>query len=286
MNSSPVREQIVAFTDGAASGNPGPGGWAAVVVTPQGHVTELGGGAAHTTNNKMELTGAIKALEHIAREPQPVRIYTDSSYVIKGITQWVWNWQRRGWKTAGGGDVLNRDLWEQLLSLVNAHGRNRIEWHWVRGHDGTPGNERVDEIAVAFSRGRDEQLYDGPLSAYGLAILDLPDNTTLPARVSAGRGSATPVRNGPLFGTDAGHDPLAGTEARGAKVADAAKTRSTSKGSAYSYLSLIDGALERHATWAECERRVKGRAGARFKKAMSAADEADILRSWGVGVNS
>ena len=286
MNSSPVREQIVAFTDGAASGNPGPGGWAAVVVTPQGHVTELGGGAAHTTNNKMELTGALKALEHIAREPQPVRIYTDSSYVIKGITQWVWNWQRRGWKTAGGGDVLNRDLWEQLLSLVNAHGRNRIEWHWVRGHDGTPGNERVDEIAVAFSRGRDEQLYDGPLSAYGLAILDLPDNTTLPARVSAGRGSATPVRNGPLFGTDAGHDPLAGTEARGAKVADAAKTRSTSKGSAYSYLSLIDGALERHATWAECERRVKGRAGARFKKAMSAADEADILRSWGVGVNS
>ena len=286
MNSSPVREQIVAFTDGAASGNPGPGGWAAVVVTPQGHVTELGGGAAHTTNNKMELTGAIKALEHIAREPQPVRIYTDSSYVIKGITQWVWNWQRRGWKTAAGGDVLNRDLWEQLLSLVNAHGRNRIEWHWVRGHDGTPGNERVDEIAVAFSRGRDEQLYDGPLSAYGLAILDLPDNTTLPARVSAGRGSATPVRNGPLFATDAGHDPLAGTEARGAKVADAAKTRSTSKGSAYSYLSLIDGALERHATWAECERRVKGRAGARFKKAMSAADEADILRSWGVGVNS
>ena len=123
MNSSPVREQIVAFTDGAASGNPGPGGWAAVVVTPQGHVTELGGGAAHTTNNKMELTGAIKALEHIAREPQPVRIYTDSSYVIKGITQWVWNWQRRGWKTAEGGDVLNRDLWEQLLSLVNAHGR-------------------------------------------------------------------------------------------------------------------------------------------------------------------
>ena len=286
MNSSPVREQIVAFTDGAASGNPGPGGWAAVVVTPQGHVTELGGGAAHTTNNKMELTGAIKALEHIAREPQPVRIYTDSSYVIKGITQWVWNWQRRGWKTAGGGDVLNRDLWEQLLSLVNAHGRNRIEWHWVRGHDGTPGNERVDEIAVAFSRGRGEQLYDGPLSAYGLAILDLPDNTTLPARVSAGRGSATPVSDGPLFGTDAGHDPLAGTEARGAKVADAAKTRSTSKGSAYSYLSLIDGALERHATWAECERRVKGRAGARFKKAMSAADEADILRSWGVGVNS
>jgi ribonuclease HI len=286
MNSSPVREQIVAFTDGAASGNPGPGGWAAVVVTPQGHVTELGGGAAHTTNNKMELTGAIKALEHIAGDPQPVCIYTDSSYVIKGITQWVWNWQRRGWKTAEGGDVLNRDLWEQLLALVNAHGRNRVEWHWVRGHDGTPGNERVDEIAVAFSRSSDEQLYDGPLSEYALSILDLPDNTTLPARINARRGSAAPASGGPLFRTDTGRDLLLGTEAQGAREGDAAKKRPTSKGPAYSYLSLIDGALERHATWAECERRVKGRAGARFKKAMSAADEADILRSWGVGVNS
>src|SRR6187549_3925654 len=272
MNSSPVREHIVAFTDGAASGNPGPGGWAAVVVTPRGQVTELGGGAAHTTNNKMELTGAIKALEQVAGDPEPVHIHTDSSYVIKGITQWVWNWQRRGWKTAEGGDVLNRDLWEQLLSLVSARGRTRVEWHWVRGHDGTPGNERVDEIAVAFSRGREEPLYDGPLSAYALPILDLPDNTALPERVSASRRSAS---GAPLFGTDAGRGPM-----------DAVKTRPASKGPAYSYLSLIDGALERHATWAECERRVKGRAGARFKKAMSAADEADILRSWGVGVNS
>ena len=268
MNASRAREQIVAFTDGAASGNPGPGGWAAVVVTPQGHVTELGGGAAHTTNNKMELTGAIKALEQVARHSEPVRIYTDSSYVIKGITQWVWNWQRRGWKTAEGGDVLNRDLWEQLLSLVSARGRNRVEWHWVRGHDGTPGNERVDEIAVAFSRGRQDTLYDGPLNDYALPILELPDNTALPERAGVARRTATPASGGPLFGGDAG------------QVTAAAK-RPAAKGAAYSYLSLVDGALERHATWAECERRVKGRAGARFKKAMSAADEADILRGWG-----
>jgi ribonuclease HI len=274
MDSTRAREQIVAFTDGAASGNPGPGGWAAVVVTPQGRVTELGGGAAHTTNNKMELTGAIKALEQVGRDPEPVRIYTDSSYVIKGITQWVWNWQRRGWKTAEGSDVLNRDLWEQLLSLVNARGRNRVEWHWVRGHDGTPGNERVDEIAVAFSRSRSEQLYDGPLSGYGLPILELPDTTTLPERTSAGRRSTAPTSS--LFGTDAG-EPAAAPPAR---------SRPAGKAAAYSYLSLVDGALERHTTWADCERRVKGRAGARFKKAMSAADEADILRSWGVGVSS
>jgi ribonuclease HI len=258
MDATRARDQIVVFTDGAASGNPGPGGWAAVIVTPQGHVTELGGGTAHTTNNKMELTGAIKALEHVAGAREPVHIYTDSSYVIKGISQWVWNWQRRGWKTAEGADVLNRELWEQLLSLVNARGRNRIEWCWVRGHDGTPGNERVDEIAVAFSRNRSEQLYDGPLSVYALPILDLPDTTEPPDRSSRAAGG------------------------RSASSGSAAANKPAAKGPAYSYLSLIDGVLERHATWAECERRVKGRSGARFKKAMSADDEAAILRGWGV----
>ena len=177
---SAPREHIVVFTDGAASGNPGPGGWGAVIVTPDGHLTELGGGAPHTTNNRMELMAAIAALQHVAPDRARVAIYTDSSYVINGITQWVWGWQRRGWKTSEGSDVLNRELWEQLLTLVNTHGRSRLSWHWVRGHDGTAGNERVDQIAVAFSRGRNETLYDGPLDEYPLGILDLPDNTTPP----------------------------------------------------------------------------------------------------------
>lgn len=237
---------IVAFTDGAAKGNPGPGGWGVVIVTPDGHVTELGGGEAHTTNNRMELTGAIAALDRIARAPAPVAIYTDSSYVIKGITQWVWNWARRGWKTADGGDVLNRDLWERLSSLVAARGRGRIAWHWVRGHDGTPGNERADRIAVAFSQQRPDALYEGPLARYDLPVLDLPAEATVPSRSPS-------------------------------------KPRAASaKGAAHAYLSVIDGVLERHATWAECERRVKGRSGARYKKALSAADERAILRSWGL----
>jgi len=245
MSTSTARERpIIVFTDGAASGNPGPGGWGAVIVTPDDHVTELGGGAAHTTNNKMELTGAIASLEHVALHPASVAIHTDSSYVINGITQWVWNWQRRGWKTAEGGDVLNRELWEQLSSLVNARGRARITWRWVRGHDGTPGNERVDQIAVAFAKQRAEALYDGPIGGYGLPILDLPDDTATPTRSS--KTSSRP-----------------------------------SRAAAHSYLSVVDGTLERHATWAECERRVKGRAGARFKKALSAADEDTILRGWG-----
>src|SRR6187399_3321223 len=155
---------IIVFTDGAAKGNPGPGGWGAIVVTPEGSVTELGGGSPHTTNNKMELGGAIAALRHVADRPEPVAVYTDSTYLIQGITQWVWGWRKRGWKTAAGSDVLNRDLWEELWGLVNARVRGEVDWRWVRGHVGTPGNERVDEIAVAFATQQPANLYDGPIA--------------------------------------------------------------------------------------------------------------------------
>ena len=256
-----MRANVIVFTDGAASGNPGPGGWAAVIVTPEDRVTELGGGEPHTTNNRMELTGAIKALEHVADHPAPVAIYSDSSYVINGITGWVWGWQRRGWKTAAGGDVLNRELWEQLAGLVRARGTGRISWHWVRGHDGTPGNERVDEIAVSFSRGREETLYDGPLDGYPLPILELPDAGAPPARTSRSTRASSALPG------DTGASPL--------------PSKPGNKAAAYSYLSVVDGELARHQTWAECERRVKGRAGARYRKAISAADEVAILRDWG-----
>jgi ribonuclease HI len=237
---------IIVFTDGAAKGNPGPGGWGAIVVTPDQHITELGGGSRHTTNNRMELSGAIAALEHVATLPGPVAIYTDSTYLIRGITQWVWGWKRRGWKTAEGGDVLNRELWEQLLNLTGARPRGDLSWHWVRGHVGTPGNERADQISVAFALQQPADLYVGQLDGYALPILHLPDDTTLPARTTTSASSA--------------------------------KTKSA----AYSYLSVIDGVPMRHLTWAECERRVKGQSGARFKKAMSAADESAILSSWGI----
>ena len=147
-------QPIVVFTDGASKGNPGPGGWGVIVVTPDGHVTELGGGAALTTNNKMELTGAIQALSRIERVAGRVEVYTDSTYVIQGIREWIHGWRRRGWKTATGADVLNRDLWEALSDLTTARGPRAISWHYVRGHVGTPGNERVDEIADAFATQR------------------------------------------------------------------------------------------------------------------------------------
>ena len=184
---------IVVFTDGAAKGNPGPGGWGVVIVTPAGEVTELGGRAAGTTtNNQMELTGAIEALTELRGVPGPLAIYTDSTYVIQGIRAWIHGWRKRGWKTATGGDVLNRDLWEQLDALVAARGRSDVEWHYVRGHAGIPGNERVDEIADGLAHGRAITLYRGPLLGYPLPILDLPSETSVPTRTSpaGGRGRA------------------------------------------------------------------------------------------------
>lgn len=138
----PVRVEI--STDGACLGNPGPGGWAALLR----HGTrerELVGGEAHTTNNRMELMAAIAALEALTR-PCEVLLRTDSQYVRQGILEWLPNWVRRGWKTSGGGPVKNQDLW-QRLQLAAA--RHEIEWRWVKGHAGDPDNERVDALARA-----------------------------------------------------------------------------------------------------------------------------------------
>src|SRR5215471_5602787 len=112
------QQEFVVFTDGAAKGNPGPGGWGVVIVTLDARVRELGGGAPHTTNNRMELTGPIEALLYLKPTAGPVAIYTDSTYVIRGIREWIPAWERRGWKTVEGKDVLNRELWERLWHLV------------------------------------------------------------------------------------------------------------------------------------------------------------------------
>ena len=237
---------VVVFADGAAKGNPGPGGWGAIVVTPDGHVTELGGGAGHTTNNRMELSAGIEALRHVGPTSGPVAVHTDSAYVIRGIREWIHGWRRRGWRTAEGGDVVNRDLWEALAAAAERVGT--VTWHHVRGHQGIPGNERADEIAAAFAAGRPPALYHGPLIRYDVPVLDIPVDTRLPARPR-------------------------GTSSAGRKAA------------AHSYLSVVDGEPARHTTWADCERRVKGRSGARFKKAMSGAEEEAILRSWGFSVD-
>ena len=136
------------FTDGACRGNPGPGGWGALL-RYGGREKELCGGEAQTTNNRMELMAAIRALESLKR-PCSVQLTTDSSYVRNGIMEWLPNWKKRGWKTAAKKPVKNADLWQRLDRAAQAH---RISWHWVKGHSGHPENERADQLA---NRGIDE----------------------------------------------------------------------------------------------------------------------------------
>lgn len=142
-------EAVEAFTDGACSGNPGPGGWGAVLRW-RGHERELSGGEAETTNNRMEMMAAIAALEALKR-PSRITITTDSTYLRDGITKWVPGWRRNGWKTAAKQPVKNRDLWERLVA---AAARHDVDWQWVRGHDGHPENERADGLARAAIPGR------------------------------------------------------------------------------------------------------------------------------------
>lgn len=233
----------VIYTDGACSGNPGPGGWGSVVVTPDLLVYELGGAENPSTNNRMEISAALKALQSVANIEQPIHVYTDSTYLIRGITQWIWGWRKKGWKTADGKEVSNKDLWEELSRVVAARpATGKIEWKWVRGHTGHFGNERCDEIAVAYSHRKYIELFRGTLKDYAEPILDFPD-------------------------TEAGLPEMRPKE---------------EKKAAFSYLSYVDGQAMRHRDWPSCERRTKGRSGAKFKKAMSAGDEGEILKGWGL----
>jgi len=134
--------KIEIYTDGACRGNPGPGGWAALLLAGE-HEREISGAEIATTNNRMELTAVIRALEALKR-PIEGAIYTDSQYVRQGVLEWLENWKARGWKTADKKPVKNQDLWQALDALVARH---KLEWHWVKGHSGNVGNERVDALA-------------------------------------------------------------------------------------------------------------------------------------------
>lgn len=247
--------RIMVFTDGACSGNPGPGGWGAIVRTPDDEVRELGGGEKHTTNNRMEMLAAVAALELVAdRLDQTVELYTDSTYLISGVTEWVAGWKKKGWVRADKEPVLNRDIWERLDALDAARReRGRVEWRYVRGHSGTPGNERCDVIAVSFAQGRPVPLYAGHVGGYSYDLTRLP--STIP-KVSGG----TPA-------------PRARSKTTGGTA------RSTVRPV---YLSFVGGKLERHETWNACERSVKGHSGARYRKVSSPDEEKDVLRSWGI----
>lgn len=157
---------ITIYTDGSSRGNPGPGGWGAIIMD-ESRVVELGGREDHTTNNRMELMGAIKALEYVGTlEPEKIELHTDSEYVMKGITEWIEGWQKRGWRTAAKKPVLNQDLWMQLVVVTD---EKEIEWKYVAGHSGHEYNDRCDEIATSFADDLNIKLYNGAKSRYQLS---------------------------------------------------------------------------------------------------------------------
>ena len=225
----------IAFTDGAAKGNPGPGGYGAVLYFDN-TVIELGAGKKLTTNNEMELRAVVEVLKALPADKKEIEIYTDSKYVVEGATGWIFGWMKNGWQTKSGSDVLHKEIWQELISLLQ---NVTIDWHKVPGHVGIIGNERADTIASDFGEGKPVELYNGPRNEYELEIENVSYDETK------------------------------------AKARSDARKRQSQK--AYSYVSKVDGVVKTHATWAECEARVKGKKGTRFKKAISPEEETVII---------
>lgn len=250
---------FVIYTDGACSGNPGPGGWGAIVYTPsiQGNdarVDELGAGDHSTTNNRMEMTGVAEALklvlervQHLTdseRRKMSVFIFTDSVYVIRGITQWIFGWMRLGWKNQQGEAVANKELWIHLGDVVKSLKTMgiQLDWNYVRGHTGDLGNERCDQIAVGFSKMSPPRLESVISSDYRFDILKWPNSEPLP-------------------------------EMKARKPNDPNKKSW--------YIALNGSQLMTFNTWSECEAAVKGRSGVKFKKVSTAEEQQSVLDQWG-----
>lgn len=233
-----MQPNITIFTDGAAKGNPGRGGYGVVISHPD-TVVELGGFKEHTTNNEMELMAVVEALKAVVGTSSTVAIYTDSKYVVEGAKGWIFGWQKNGWKTKANTDVANKELWQVLVPLVK---KVQIEWHKVPGHVGITGNERVDTIASTFAEKGTYLLYNGLKANYSFNIEDTSFD-----------------------------------ESKAVERSDARK-RSAQK--AFSYVSAVNGIVQTHATWAECEKRVKGTKGARFKKSLDVGNEREIMKEF------
>lgn len=223
------------FTDGAAKGNPGPGGWGAVILLGD-TVLEIGEGKGLTTNNEMELRAVVEALKKVSDSSGIVEVYTDSKYVVEGAKGWTFGWMKNGWKTKTGSDVSHKELWQELVAVLKSV---KVDWHKVPGHVGIVGNERADTIASDLGQKKVIDLYNGPRAGYNYEI----ENVEYDKQKELDRS--------------------------------AARKRSAQK--AHSYISKVDGVIKTHQTWKECEARVKGQKGVRFKKSISPAEEKTII---------
>lgn len=266
-------EKIIIFGDGSSSGNPGPGGYGTVILftdfkngklnKEKTQVFELGEHFKATTNNRMELTAISEALALINNPPKgetgnkdttkkEITIYTDSSYVLNGITKWIYSWIKNNWITSSKQEVLNQDLWKELNNnLKKTETTSVIKWKLVKGHSSILGNEVADVIAVKFSKKEKVKLFKGNLENYEKII---------------------------------GKSFFKGDDIENAhNQENPEKTKSKkkpNKGLAYSYLSMVGGIIKKHQTWAECEKRVKCVKATRYKKALSKEDEEKIIKEW------
>lgn len=247
-----VPKRYIIFADGSSRGNPGPGGYGVILYDEADKsITEIGGYEKDTTNNRMELKAAIEGLivvRKLAGATEGKRqtvIHTDSAYVINGITKWVHGWEKNNWMTGQKEGVQNQDLWQPLLELVReADSRGGVLWEKVSGHQGIPGNERVDEIATAFAEKKSMLLFSGSIVEYE-------------AMIGGSLMTITPTKP--------------------------KKQTKKNTGPAYSYVSFVNGKISIDRTWAACEKRVKGKKGAKYKKALNAQDEKELIALWTLG---
>lgn len=237
-------KSVIIYTDGASRGNPGPGGWGAVLIVPRSDmrkVFELGGHEDTTTNNRMELAGLDGALDKAAdfdleTGNAPIVVHTDSAYTINAITKWIYGWQKNGWKTTAGEPVANREILESIFEkLVRLKLRHEITFTKVSGHSGVVLNERADDIATGFADSSHPLLFTGSFTDYEKLLSQMKPKPKTAA------------------------------------------SKKSSSAKAYSYVSLVGGAIHVDKSWPDCEKRVKGVAGARFQKSLSPEDEQELI---------
>lgn len=249
------------FTDGACLGNPGPGGYGAIILTPDDHIHELGARDADTTNNRMEMQAILESLKWVAAANDvagsTITCLSDSAYALNGIKEWRFGWRQRGWRKASGEEVANRDIWQALDALIDEMSKQNIcfIWRHVAGHAGIPGNERVDQIASSYAQSAPPELYQGPYEGYGI---DLSNESPAPESAAAkGKGKNQ-------------------LKAKSGQKASGSKQSSKKP---LGYVSYLDGDFRFHKTWGECQSRVTGRP-AKFRKVFSQEEARELERQW------
>lgn len=235
-----MKDTVTIYTDGASRGNPGPSGWAAIIMTDT-KVIEIAGAAKKATNNQMELMAAQEALLYAKKQfpKKTIILHADSAYVLNGLESWIYGWKKNGWKTATKKPVENKEQWEILAELKDFFGK-KLELVKVAGHSGHVYNDRCDELAVALALGDEHELFVGTAAAYEKKLS--ATKPTSPQKKSTEKNSA--------------------------------------KGEAFSYVSCVDGVVHADKTWAACEARVKGKRGAKYKKVFSKEEETNLVQEY------